>query len=54
MISGIKNNLNTGIQENFKQYNKNNIIRNNIGPIISKDVDGVLNYGMTKDVNSNQ
>ncbi len=40
-ITGIKNNLNTSVQENFKQYNKNNIIRNNIGPIISKDVDGV-------------
>ena len=40
-ILGIKNNLNTSIQENFKQYNKNNIKRNNIGPIISKDVDGV-------------
>lgn len=40
-ITGIKNNLNTSIQENFKQYNKNNIKRNNIGPIISKDVDGV-------------
>ena len=40
-ITGIKNNLNTGVQENFKQYNKNNIKRNNIGPIISKDIDGV-------------
>lgn len=40
-ISGIKNNLNTSVQENFKQYNKNNMIRNNIGPVISKDVDGV-------------
>ena len=41
-ISGIKNNLNTGNQDNLKQYNnKNNIKRNNIGPIISKDVDGV-------------
>ncbi len=40
-ITGIKNNLNTSFQENFKQYNKNNIKRNNIGPIISKDVDGV-------------
>ena len=41
-ILGIKNNFNTSIQENFKQYNKNNIIkRNNIGPIISKDIDGV-------------
>ncbi len=40
-ISSIKNNLNTSIQENFKQYNKNNIKRNNMGPIISKDVDGV-------------
>lgn len=40
-ISGIKNNLNTSVQENFKQYNKNNIKRNNIGPIISKDIDGV-------------
>ena len=40
-ITGIKNNLNTSVQENFKQYNKNNIKRNNIGPIISKDVDGV-------------
>lgn len=40
-ILGIKNNLNTGNQENFKQYNKNNMKRNNISPIISKDVDGV-------------
>lgn len=40
-ILGIKNNLNTGVQENFKHYNKNNIKRNNIGPIISKDVDGL-------------
>lgn len=40
-ILGIKNNLNTSIQENFKQYNKNNIKRNNIGPIILKDVDGI-------------
>lgn len=40
-ILGIKNNLNTSVQENFKQYNKNNIIKNNIGPIISKDIDGV-------------
>lgn len=40
-ITSIKNNLNTSIQESFKQYNKNNIKRNNIGPIISKDVDGV-------------
>jgi len=41
-ISDIKNNFNTSIQENFKQYNnKNNIIRNNIGPFISKDVDNV-------------
>ncbi len=40
-ISRIKNNLNTSIQENFKQYNKNNIKRNNIGPIMSKDIDGV-------------
>lgn len=40
-ITGIKNNLNTSVQENFKQYNKNNIKRNNIGPIIAKDADGV-------------
>lgn len=40
-ISGIKNNLNTSVQESFKQYNKNNIKRNNIGPIFFKDVDGV-------------
>lgn len=40
-ILGIKNNLNTGVQENFKQYNKNNIKGNSIGPIISKDIDGV-------------
>lgn len=40
-ISGIKNNLNTSIQKDFNQYNKNNIKINNIGPIISKDVDGV-------------
>ena len=40
-ILGIKEGINTSIQNNFKQYNKNNIKRNNIGPIISKDVDGV-------------
>ncbi len=40
-ISGIKNNLNTSVQENFKQYNKNSIKRNNISPIISKDIAGV-------------
>lgn len=40
-ISCIKDNFNTGIQENFKQYNKNNIKRNNIGPTLSKDTDGV-------------
>lgn len=40
-ISGIKNNLNTSVQENFKQYNKNNMKRNDIGPVISKDVDDV-------------
>ncbi len=40
-ITGIKNNLNTSVQENFKQYNKNNIKRNSKGPIISKDIDGV-------------
>lgn len=39
-ISGIKNNFNTSIQENFKQYNKNNIKRNSIGPM-SKDFDRV-------------
>ena len=37
----IKNNLNASVQKDFNQYNKNNIKRNNIGPIISKDVDGV-------------
>ena len=40
-ISDIQENFNTSIQENFKLYNKNNYKRNNIGPIISKDVDGV-------------
>lgn len=40
-IIGIKKNINTSVQENFKQYNKKNIKRNNIGLIISKDVDGV-------------
>ena len=40
-ILGIKNNLNTSIQKDFNQYNKNNIKRNNIVPIISKYVDGV-------------
>ena len=38
----IQENHNTSIQENFKQYNKNNYYkRNNIGPEISEDVDGV-------------
>lgn len=37
-ISGIKNNFNTNIKERFKQYN---IKRNNIGPIMAKDIDGV-------------
>lgn len=40
-ISGIKNNFNASVQENFMQYNKNNIKKNNIGPIVSKDFDGV-------------
>lgn len=41
-ILGIKRNYNTSIQKNFKQYNNKNYNnkRNNIGPIISKDVDG--------------
>lgn len=33
-ISDIQENLNTSNQENFKQYNKNNNIRKNIGPVI--------------------
>ena len=41
-ISGIQDNFNTGNQDNLKQYNnKNNYKENNIGPVITKDVDGV-------------
>ena len=36
-ISDIQENLNTSNQENFKQYNKNNNIRKNIGPVIEYD-----------------
>lgn len=39
-ISDIQENLNTCIQENFKQYNKNNNIGKNIGPIIKYDDEG--------------
>ena len=39
-ISDIQENLNISIQENFKQYNKNNNIRKNIGPIIKYDDEG--------------
>lgn len=39
-ISDIQENLNTSIQENFKQYNKNNNIRKNIGPVIKRDEEG--------------
>ena len=39
-ISDIQENLNTSIQENFKQYNKNNNIRKNIGPVIKCDKEG--------------
>lgn len=39
-ISDIQKNLNTSNQENFKQYNKNNNIRKNIGPVIEYDAGG--------------
>lgn len=39
-ISDIQKNLNTSNQENFKQYNKNNNIRKNIGPVIEYDNEG--------------
>ena len=39
-ISDIQENLNTSIQEKFKQYNKNNNIRKNIGPVIKCDEEG--------------
>ena len=39
-ISDIQENLNISIQENFKQYNKNNNIRKNIGPVIEYDDEG--------------
>ena len=39
-ISDIQENLNTSNQENFKQYNKNNNIRKNIGPVIEYDGEG--------------
>ena len=41
-ISDIKENVNTGNQKNFNQYNRNNNKEKNIGPIISKDFDGVV------------
>lgn len=40
ILSLIQENLNTSIQENFKQYNKNNNIRKNIGPAIEYDDEG--------------
>lgn len=39
-ISDIQKNLNTSNQENFKQYNKNNNMRKNIGPVIEYDNEG--------------
>ena len=39
-ITDIQENLNTSNQENFKQYNKNNNIRKNIGPIMEYDDEG--------------
>ena len=39
-ISDIQENLNTSIRENFKQYNKNNNIRKNIGPAVEYDDEG--------------
>lgn len=39
-ISDIQENLNTSNQENFKQYNKNNNIRKNIGTVIEYDYEG--------------
>lgn len=39
-ITDIQENLNTSNQENFKQYNKNNNIRKNIGPVIEYDDEG--------------
>lgn len=36
-ISDIQENFNTSNQETFKQYNKNNNIRKNIGPVIEYD-----------------
>lgn len=39
-ISDIQENLNTSNQEKFKQYNKNNNIRKNIGPVIEYDNEG--------------
>lgn len=43
-ISNIQENLNTSNQENFKQYNKNNNIRKNIGPAIEYDDEGNIIY----------
>lgn len=39
-ITDIQENLNTSNQENFKQYNKNDNIRKNIGPVIEYDDEG--------------
>lgn len=39
-ITDIQENLNTSNQENFKQYNKNNNIRKNIGSVIEYDSKG--------------
>ena len=39
-ITDIQENLNTSTQENFKQYNKNNNIRKNIGSVIEYDSKG--------------
>lgn len=40
IILDIQGNLNTSNQGNFKQYNKNNNIRKNIGPVIEYDAEG--------------
>lgn len=40
MMSGVFKKRISDIQENFKQYNKNNNIRKNIGPVIKCDEEG--------------
>lgn len=51
-ISDIKDNLNTSIQENFKQYNKYSNKKEDIGPIIEYDSKGNITSWNGKEIKS--